>query len=252
MIGFLTIVIIGATLTYQRISSVSPTVEYHSPPLSSAGSSSSRSFASIGASTSALSSVSLLTLPSNVLIDVPFSPQAPLAQWDALHEEACEEMSLLMVVHFKTSSPLTPAIAEREIQDLVAWETAHGYPQDVTVKQLAEIASRKFGLPAKVINDVSAQSIKEQLAAGHPIIVPAAGRELHNPYFSGAGPWYHMLVIIGYRHGFFGDYFITDDPGTKRGRHYEYDEQTLLNAIHDWAGKNELISQGKRTMLILP
>ena len=47
---------------------------------------------------------------------------------------------------------------------------------------------------------------------GVPVLLPAAGRLLRNPYFSGQGPLYHMLVVKGYtRDG----KIITDDPGTR-------------------------------------
>jgi hypothetical protein len=41
--------------------------------------------------------------PPSLLINVPFSPQAPFAVWNPLHEEACEEMALIMVHHYGTS-----------------------------------------------------------------------------------------------------------------------------------------------------
>ena len=39
-------------------------------------------------------------LPNESFIKVPFGVQAPNANWDALHEEACEEASLIMMAHF--------------------------------------------------------------------------------------------------------------------------------------------------------
>src|SRR3954467_10835183 len=35
-------------------------------------------------------------LPRTLLLKVPFTPQAPTANWDELHNEACEEASSLM------------------------------------------------------------------------------------------------------------------------------------------------------------
>jgi len=68
-----------------------------------------------------------------------------------------------------------------------------------------------------------------------------------NPYFSGEGPWYHMLVLTGY--GWWD--FITNDPGTRRGAGYEYRFSTLLNAIHDWTGIKEEIRKGRSAVLVL-
>lgn len=156
-----------------------------------------------------------------------------------------------MVVHFLNGTPFTPEIANRDILDLVAWETENGYSQDVTAAQMAEVAEKKFGLHARVRTDVTADTIIEELAAGNPVIIPAAGRDLGNPYFSGEGPWYHALVIIGYRERWTGDRFITNDPGTKRGESYAYRAETLLQAIHDWTGLKEEIRSGGKAMVIL-
>ena len=158
---------------------------------------------------------------------------------------------MLMVVHYLNGTPLNPTIAEQEIQDLVSWEHANGYGDDVTAAQMAEIAKAKFGLRARIRTDVSTDAIKEELAAGNPVIVPAAGRDLGNPYFSGEGPWYHALVIIGYKPGWFGDYIVTNDPGTRHGQQYTYRVQTLLNAIHDWTGVKEEIRSGRKAMVII-
>ena len=203
-------------------------------------------------STSSTSSVaSVASDSSDILLNVPFTSQAPFGVWDPLHEETCEEAALIMAEHFIKGTPLTPAIAEAEMQDLVLWEREHGYSQDVTAMQMADIARNKLDIRASIRTQVTKQTIIDQLAAGFPVIIPAAGRDLGNPYFSGAGPWYHAIVIIGYRKTWFNEYFITNDPGTKRGAKYEYKVQMVLDAIHDWVGMNERIREGRKVMIIL-
>jgi hypothetical protein len=91
------------------------------------------------------------------------------------------------------------------------------------------------------------ESLKKMLAQGKPVIIPAAGKELQNPYFSGSGPWYHMLVVTGYDR----TYFYTNDVGTGHGERYPYPQQMLIDTIHDWAGKDELIGQGRKVMMTL-
>ena len=85
--------------------------------------------------------------------------------------------------------------------------------------------------------------VRPDLEAG----VPVAGRELGNPYFSGGGPWYHMLVITGYD----GNRFITNDPGTKRGEDYKYSADVLIEAIHDWTGSKDTITSGAKTAVVI-
>ncbi len=182
---------------------------------------------------------------------VPFSPQAPTANWDAQHEETCEEMSLIMVQRFLTGGSLNATSAEAELQSLVSWMDGEGYGWDVTVAELGSVARGKYGLTPRVIDNPTVESIVRELKAGNPVIVPAAGRDLGNPYFSGEGPWYHMLVITGYRQGTFWEYFITNDPGTRRGEKYEYRADVLLDAIHDWTGVKEEIRTGAKRVLVV-
>ena len=187
-------------------------------------------------------------LPKKVQIEVPFSPQAPHANWDAPYQEACEEMALIMGIYFLQGKELTPEIADREIKDLVKWETEHGYPEDVTLEQLNQIGCEYYKVCTNyVINQVRTEVIKEQIAKGNPVILPAAGRRLLNPYFSGDGPWYHMLIVKGYDR----NEFITNDPGTKRGKGYKYKYDRLVNAIHDWTGVKEEIEKGQRKMMVV-
>jgi len=156
-------------------------------------------------------------------------------------------MSLIMVHHFLEGTDLTREQAEQEILDLVAWETEHGYPMDVTIAELGTIAEQYYGHRARIVENPTIDELKQLLANGHPVIVPAAGRNLGNPYFSGEGPWYHMLVLTGY--GWWN--FITNDPGTRRGEDYEYRFSTLLEAIHDWTGVKEEIQKGQSAVLVL-
>lgn len=185
--------------------------------------------------------------PEGLLIKVPFAPQAPFANWDALHEEACEEMSLLMVHHFLTSTPLSRDDAETELQAMIAWQREHGYGDDVSTKELGEIAEALYGYRVRVLTDVTAEILKEELRKGYPVIIPVAGRALKNPFFSGEGPWYHMLVVTG----FTKDGFITNDPGTKRGEKYWYRTDVLMNALHDWTGVKEDILSGAKNAVVV-
>ncbi|MBI5155658.1 C39 family peptidase [Candidatus Peregrinibacteria bacterium] len=189
--------------------------------------------------------------PSKFLLPVPFAGQAPFGVWDAVHKEACEEASLIMVHHFLEGTSVTPEQAEEEIQALVAWETKNGYGIDVNAEQEARIARDYYGYRARVETDPSAERLRELLIAGHPVIVPMAGRMLGNPYFTGDGPWYHMLVLRGYEKSWLGDYFITNDPGTRRGEEYRYRETVVMDSMHDWVGVNERIAEGAKRIIVV-
>jgi len=189
-------------------------------------------------------------IPSRILLPVPFSPQAPAGDWGAPYQEACEEAALIMTDRFFKDGETAIIPAEEmdaAILDLVQWETAHGYGEDVTITELAAIARDYYDYEAEIIDDVTTERLRELVAGGHPVIVPAAGRALRNPYFSGEGPFYHMLVI----RGFDRRNFITNDPGTRRGAKYKYAFDVLLGTIHDWTGVKEEIERGEKRALVL-
>ena len=185
-------------------------------------------------------------LPASVHLTVPFTVQAPNANWDAAHEEACEEASLLMVKHFKDGTQFgTPDQADAEIKAVLQYETDNGYGTDVTVQQLQTIAKAHFAMSTgRVETGISIDDIKTELAAGRPVIVPAAGQELPNPNFKAPGPVYHMLVVVGYT----DSTFITNDPGTKNGKDFIYSYSGLYNAIHNWNSLN--IDAGEKAFLV--
>jgi hypothetical protein len=179
-------------------------------------------------------------------LPVPFTAQAPLGVWDVLHEEACEEASLLMVVHFLRGEPLDgPAAVDADIRALVRWEAERGYGPSVSLGDLAAIAEARFGLSGVITDDVTLEHIRAALDAGSPVILAVAGRLLGNPYFTPPGPTYHMLVVTGHN----ADGFYTNDPGTRRGEAFFYDTPTLDAAIHDWTPGD--ILAGPRRMLVL-
>jgi hypothetical protein len=228
----------------------SPDVVFTGPDDTQAASESGERVASSASSTAAVSkpvAAANTSQPRSVKIEVPFVPQAPFANWDDLHQEACEEMSLILVKAYLEKNTITFEQAEAELQDLVAWQTATGYPYDITAEEIARIAKDKYGLNAKATYDITVDDIKREIAKGNPVIVPAAGQMLGNPYFSGDGPPYHMLVVTGYD----DDEFITNDVGTKRGKDYRYDQDVFFEAIHDWTGSKETIEQGKRAMVVV-
>jgi hypothetical protein len=170
-------------------------------------------------------------LPVEYNLAVPFQPQAPHANWSLPYAEACEETSLIMADRFFNNKGLSASEADEEIKKLVEWEKKElGYYEDTSAKEVVKIAKEYFGFNVELDYDVTVANIKQHLANNKVIIVPASGRQLGNPYFTGEGPVYHMLVIRGYTK----DKFITNDPGTKRGEEFLYSYGTLINAIHDW------------------
>jgi len=185
-------------------------------------------------------------IPSQALLDISFLAQAPFGVWDPLHEDACEEASLIMVKHFLDKDKnLTPTSGDVEIRKIIQYEEKNGYGISISLEQLNRIAKEHLGMPTgRVKYDVTIDDIKKELAAGRPVIVPAAGKILPNPNFRNGGPNYHMLVAVGYNQ----KEFITNDPGTRKGKGFRYSFNDLYRAIHDWDENN--IINGQKAYLV--
>ena len=189
------------------------------------------------------------SIPSSFNLDVPFTSQAPFSNWDDVHEETCEETAIYMVASFfkGITGKIDPTVAETELQRLVAIENAtFGYYKDTTADETMILASKAYPtLHVQTMNDLTAENIKAEVASGHPVIVPTAGRDLHNPNFTGDGPPYHMIVIRGYTE----TQFIANDPGTRRGDSYVYSIDTVMAAMHDWNGGD--VGNGKKVVIVM-
>lgn len=190
--------------------------------------------------------IKLPDLPKSAYIDLPFITQSPFASWDALHEDACEEASLLMVKYWLDQrNSVSKTETDNDIKAMVAYEEANGYGVSITLNELNQIAIDYLGIAnEEVKKNISIDDIKRELADGNPVIVGAAGKVLENPNFRNGGPNYHMLVIIGYDE----KGFITNDPGTRKGEDYRYSFENLFESIHDWNPNN--ILDGEKNYLV--
>lgn len=193
---------------------------------------------------------SVATLPAEINLDVPFASQAPFGNWDMPYQEACEEAAVIMAHYYFTGVSLTPEKMNEEILKLVDWEKkTFGFYEDTSGAETARMLTEYFGRTKVSVRygaDVTIESIKRQVAAGHPVILLAAGRLLPNPNFKQPGPLYHALVVRGYtKNGL----IITNDPGTHNGKNFLYAPDALLNAIHEWNAAN--ILDGKKVMIVV-
>ncbi|MFZ2681480.1 MAG: C39 family peptidase [Patescibacteria group bacterium] len=171
--------------------------------------------------------------PAQFNLAVPFTSQAPTGNWDPLHEDACEEASFYMVQQFYAGIPagkIDPNVADPELQRMVHAGESLAQGPSISLAEAQEFLLADSKTVSHVIDNPTVFDIKSLLAEGKPVIVPAAGRELGNPFFTGEGPLYHMLVIRGYTE----TTFITNDPGTRLGENYAYDIDVLMAAIGDW------------------
>lgn len=186
--------------------------------------------------------------PTSINWPVPFTAQAPLAIWDADHEEYCEEAAALMAGrYFRGQSIGTPEEAEVALQSLRDWQVEHwGFFESTTAEETAQMIRDVYSLTVELDRELGLEHFKELLAGGALILVPADGRALHNPYYKQPGPVYHMLVVRGYTSN---DRIITNDPGTKHGQSFIYNYNQLVNAIGDY--NNGQPSSGEKVVLVV-
>ena len=155
-------------------------------------------------------------LRDRVLLNVPFTPQAPFGDWgDSRQQDGCEEASALMAMRWVQNKAVTLAEAEKEIIAISDYEfQKYGNFHDTSVKDTIDRIFRGYfnynNVTAKY--DIDAEDIKNELSQGNLVIVPANGQKLKNPYYTPPGPLHHMLVIRGYDNKT-GEFF-TNDPGT--------------------------------------
>ena len=189
-------------------------------------------------------------LPEKILLDVPFTSQAPTTNWDPPYDEACEEASMIMVYNFLKNQTLNTNQANQQILDIVKFQEKNNYPIDLTISQMQEIIRDYYNFQSQILEnqDINLENFRKILSQGNPIIIPVAGQELRNPNFSGDGPPFHVLVLIGYDHK--KQIFYSHDPGTRKGKNYVYSYQTILNNLHDWTGNKSTIKQGTPKAII--
>ena len=193
-------------------------------------------------------------LPASYRLDAPFIPQAPFHDWSEPWQNACEEAALLVAHHYiQGDKSVPPAQVKQEILAMLDWQDKYyGTHKDLVAAEVGEMAEQYFGYEdVAVTYDVTIEDIKREVAAGNPVVIPAAGRTLNNPNFTAPGPVYHMLTVIGYTEST----IITNDPGTRLGAGFTYTYDNFYNSIHDFVeGANAnpaLMEQGRRAMIVV-
>ena len=196
--------------------------------------------------------VSEKKLSSAALISgVPFTVQAPFAEWsNPIFQDACEEASIVMAAAWVSGKSLTKESAKRDIQALAAYQKKLlGHSADTSIEDTEKLLQDFLGVTTtEVKRGVMVPDIKEAVVAEKIVIVPTDGRKLGNPNFKAPGPPRHMLVIIGYDDP--KAEFITNDPGTRKGEGYRYDQTVLYEAILDYpTGKHAPVTSAEKVML---
>ncbi len=192
-------------------------------------------------------------LPTSVVHDVPFTPQAPFGDWaDPRQQDGCEEASVVMTYRWATGQELTRQEALEEITSMSNWEenTYGGYRDTSAADTRARLLEEFYGYDhARVVYDITLADVKRELAAGNILIIPFNGQILANPNFKPPGPERHMLVVIGYDDT--TKTIITNDPGTRLGEKFTYSYQNFEKSFRDYETGNHVPITEERTAMIV-
>jgi len=176
-------------------------------------------------------------LPDQINLTASFFSQAPDGDWSQPWQDACEETSLLIAHYSMMDEPLSKEMLKKQVLEMVDWQVeTFGYYESTTVEQVAELYEGYFedSLNFRIIDSPTVDDLKQELATGNLIVAPFAGQMLGNPFYSGEGPYYHMMVLKGYDN----THFITHDVGTRHGENFIYTHDAIMNAMHDYAQTN--------------
>lgn len=108
--------------------------------------------------------------------EVPFTPQAPHANWDDIvYQEGCEEASILMAIYWAKGENLTESIANDEIKNISDFEQELlSVFRDTSISDTAEVMGRYFSFENyRVEENISLSDIFTELRNGNILIVPA-------------------------------------------------------------------------------
>src|SRR3989344_3426871 len=185
---------------------------------------------------------------SSVLLDVPFTSQTLLGNWNDLRQqEGCEEASVLMSIQWAKGEILSPIKAEKEIIAISEYQLKnYGYFQDTSVEDTVDRIFKGYFKyeNVSVKQDIGLNDIKSELLKGNLVIAPVNGQKLNANYIR------HMLVIIG--HDQETREFIVNDPGLINGARLHLAENVMLNAIRDYvSGYYEPVKEERKNIIIV-
>ncbi|MDP2683999.1 MAG: C39 family peptidase [bacterium] len=169
----------------------------------------------------------------SVSLDVPFTVQAPDANWSQPWQDACEETAIAIVNYFYLGDTFTTNKAKEAILQIIdIREKFIGVSLDENAETITKIINNFLTWEAHIVKNPTLEQIKAEIDANRPVIMPVHGKYLYNPYFKNGGPDYHSIVISGYDEE--KQEFIVQEPGTRYGLDFRYSYDTIVNAMHDF------------------
>lgn len=194
----------------------------------------------------AVETAPIAPLPDHVILQVPFTTQAPLGNW-AQHQESCEAATLTMLTSYwrhDSSVVIEPHAADRMINQIDAWKSQ----PDLNDQMMGELAEQRWGFTHQTVpNDPKV--IAAQLAAGRPLIAEVRTHGLGNSHYPGYATHFeqqgwsvpHFVLVIGYD----STGVFLNDAGISWGRGYHITYAQLAHAIDDLDQHHPSLAQGR-------
>jgi len=191
--------------------------------------------------------------PDHLLLQVPFTTQAPLNNWGQ-HQESCEAANLTMLRLYwnhDQSVVIDPHTADGYINTIDAWKPRPDLNDDL----MGELAADHWDYSYQVVPNTP-EVIAREIAAGRPLIAEVRTHGLGNDHYPGYSNHYeqtgwsvpHFVTIIGYD----STGVWLNDPGISWGRGYHITYAQLAHAIDDLDQHNPELDQGQVLLLIAP
>lgn len=170
-----------------------------------------------------------INLPDTFVLDVPFVPQAPFANWD-IHNDSCEEAGILLAHYYYQGEDLTKEQADQELRDMIQYQMENfGGHEDIFTEMIARLAREYYGYQPRII-EVDIDRLKEEIYAGNPVILLTTAAYLKPEKNDYPEMGYHIIDAIGYNQ--YG--IVTHDVGTITGEKTTYSNHIIMNAIADY------------------
>ena len=197
-------------------------------------------------------------LPASLFIQhVPYTVQAPYANWDSAHEEYCEAAALLMVNRYYKgqvypADRIPPAEADPAMGQIVQTERQM-FPGvlDLSLDKVAAVGKALYNYDSQ-LQPATLDGVKAALAAGRPVLIPVnthggPGGQKISPYYGSPGV-YHVIVLIGYD----GGTVYANDAGISQGQRYAYSWSLMELAMDAQATLAKPQSQGRVMLTFTP
>jgi hypothetical protein len=179
----------------------------------------------------AISILALWAVPASatdVILSVPFMKQF----WndDTCGHGSCGPASLTMCCRYvfaQSRANGTPTPQDMiNIWSYLGGDTDGNDPNGTSLDQLVSAAHWYFHLNTVYRTTSTLANVKNEIAAGNPVLVHVQAGYLSNRGYSYTGG--HYIAAVGYN----DNYLICNDPGTYLGEHKYYSNSDMINAMN--------------------